>query len=100
MLCATVQAAGIKVSSPDGQAVITVTDAGELSYAVAFAGREVMAKSRFGIGADDVDLGAEVKLGKTSSRKVRESYAVFGGHAKAKNDCREIPVSVRSAAGG
>ena len=27
-LCATIQAAEVKVSSPDGKAVITVTDAG------------------------------------------------------------------------
>ena len=70
-LGATIQAAEIKVSSPDGKAVITVTDAGGLSYAVTFDGREVVAKSRFGIVADDVDLGADVKLGKTSSRKIQ-----------------------------
>ena len=64
-LCATVPAAEIKVSSPDGKAVITVTDAGGLSYAVTFDGREVVAKSRFGIIADGVDLGADVKLGTT-----------------------------------
>ena len=64
-LCAAVQAAEIKVSSPDGKAVITVTDAGGLGYAVTFGGREVVAKSRFGIIADGVDLGADVKLGKT-----------------------------------
>jgi alpha-glucosidase len=99
VLCATVQAAEIKVSSPDGKAVITVTDAGGLSYTVAFDGREVVAKSRFGIVADAVDLGAEVTLGKSSSHTIRESYAMFGGHAEAKNNCHETTVSVRSAAG-
>jgi len=98
-LCATVQAAEIKVSSPDGKAVITVTDAGGLSYAVAFDGREVVARSRFGIIADDVDLGADAKLGKTSSRKIRESYSMFGGHSEANNNCRETTVAVRTAAG-
>jgi alpha-glucosidase len=98
-LCTTVQAAEIKVSSPDGKAVITVTDAGGLSYAVTFDGREVVAKSRFGIIADDVDLGADVKLGKTSSRKIRESYSMFGGHSQANDNCRETTVSIRTAAG-
>jgi alpha-glucosidase len=98
-LCAAVQAAEIKVSSPDGKAVITMTDAGGLSYTVAFDGREVVAKSRFGIIADDVDLGAAVKLVKTSSHKIHESYAIFGGHSEAKNNCRETTVSIRSAAG-
>ena len=98
-LCATVQAAEIKVSSPDGKAVVTVTDDGGLSYAVAFEGREVVGKSRFGIIADGVDLGAGVTLGKSSSRKIHESYSMFGGHSRAENDCRETTVSVRSAAG-
>jgi alpha-glucosidase len=99
VLGAAVQAAEIKVSSPDGKAVITVTDAGGLSYAVALDGREVVAQSRLGIIADEVDLGAEVKLGKTSSRTIRESYAMFGGHAEANNHCRETTVSVRTAGG-
>ena len=98
-VCAVIQAAEVKVSSPDGKAVITVTDAGGLNYAVTFDGREVVAKSRFGIVADDVDLGADVKLGKTSSHKINESYAMFGGHSEAKNNCRETTIAVRTAAG-
>ena len=96
---AAVQSAEVKVNSPDRKVVVTVTDNGGLSYNVSFDGREVVSPSRFGIVADDVDLGADVKLGKTSSRKIRESYSMFGGHAKALNYCRETTVSVRSAAG-
>jgi alpha-glucosidase len=59
----------------------------------------VVAKSRFGIIADDVDLGADARLGKTSSHTISESYSMFGGHAEAKNNCRETTVSVRTAAG-
>jgi alpha-glucosidase len=98
-LCATVYAAEIKVGSPDGKAVITVTDSGGLSYTVTLDGREVVTKCRFGIIADDVDLGTDVKLGKSSSHKINESYAMFGGHAEAKNNCLETTVSVRTAAG-
>ncbi len=98
-VCAAIQAAEVKVSSPDGKAVITVTDSGGLNYAVTFDGREVVAKSRFGIIADGVDLGADVKLGKTSSHKINESYAMFGGHSEAKNNCRETTVSVRTSGG-
>jgi alpha-glucosidase len=99
VLYATVQAAEIKVSSPDGKAVVTVTDAGGLSYTVLFNGREVVSKSRFGIISDGVDLGADAKLGKSSSRMIRESYPMFGGHAEALNNCRETTVAVHSAAG-
>jgi alpha-glucosidase len=97
-LCAAGQATEIKVSSPDGKAVITVTDEGGLSYAVKFDGREVVAKSRFGIISDGVDMGADAKTGKTTSRKIRETYPMFGGHSQATNECRETTVSVASAA--
>src|SRR5207244_3380982 len=96
---ATVHAAEVKVSSPDGKAVIVVTDAGGLSYSVFFDGREVVNKSRFGIIADDVDLGADAKLGKSTSHRIHESYSMFGGHSQALNNCRETTVSVKSAAG-
>ena len=98
-VCVAIQSAEVKVSSPDGKAVITVTDDGGLSYAVTFDGREVVDKSRFGIIADNVDLGADVKLGKTSSLKINESYAMFGGHSEANNNCRETTVAVHTAAG-
>jgi len=99
LLCATVQAAEVKVSSPDGKVVIAVTDAGGLGYSVFFDGREVVSQSRFGIISDGVDLGANVTLKKSSSRTIRESYSMFGGHSQALNDCRETTIAVRSASG-
>jgi alpha-glucosidase len=100
LLGATLQAAEIKVNSPDGKAVITVTDAGGLSYTVSLDGREVVGKSRFGIVSDGVDLGADAKLGRSSSHRIREKYSMFGGHSEALNYCRETTIAVRSAAGG
>ena len=99
LFCATVQGAKVRVKSPDGKAVIVVTDAGGLSYTVLFDGREVVDKSRFGIVADGVDLGADVALKKSSSRRIRESYPMYGGHARAIIHCRETTLSVRTAAG-
>jgi alpha-glucosidase len=99
LLCGATHATEIKVKSPDGKAVITVTDAGGLSYSVVFDGRPVVNKSRFGIVADGVDLGAQVTLGKSASHNIRESYSMFGGHSEAVNNCRETTVSVRSASG-
>ena len=99
LFCAVTHAVEIKVSSPDGKAVVSLTDVGGLSYSVLFDGREVVSQSRFGIVADGVDLGADVKLGKTSSRKIRDSYSMFGGHSQVINQFRESTVSVRRAAG-
>ncbi len=96
---AALQSAEVKVSSPDGKAVVALTDAGGLSYSVFLDGREVVSKSRFGIVADGVDLGVDARLGKTSSRRIHESYSMFGGHSQAANNCRETTVSVRTATG-
>ena len=104
LLCLVLSASGAnaaekRLASPDGKAVIAVTDAGGLSYSVFLDGREVVDKSRFGIVADGVDLGADVMLKKSSSRRIREKYSMFGGHSQADNDCRETTLSVRSAGG-
>ena len=99
LLVAVGQSAEVKVNSPDGKVAVAVTGNGGLSYIVSFDGREVVSQSRFGIVADGLDLGASVTLGKSSSRKIHESYAMFGGHSRAENNCRETTVSVRSAAG-
>ena len=93
------KAAEIPVKSPDGKMVVTVTDDGGLSYSVVLDGRQVVSQSRFGIVADGVDLGADAKLGKVSSRKINESYSMFGGHSEAQNSCRETTIAVRSAGG-
>ena len=98
-LGAAAQAAEVRVKSPDGKAAIVVTDTGGLSCSVFFAGREVVSKSRFGLVADGVDLGVDIVLGKSFSRKIRESYSMLGGHSQALNSCHETTVSVRSAAG-
>ncbi len=96
---ASAQSAEIVVKSPDRKVVATVTDDGGLSYSVSLDGREVVRNSRFGIVSDGVDLGANVTLDKSSSRKIRESYAMFGSHARAENDYRETTIAVRSAGG-
>ena len=97
--CLTGLSAAVSVKSPDGGVVVSVTDDGGLKYSVTLDGREAVSKSRFGIVADGVDLGADVRLGKAASRKISESYPMLGGHAKAVNECRETTISVRSASG-
>ncbi|HWC60839.1 MAG TPA: glycoside hydrolase family 97 catalytic domain-containing protein [Verrucomicrobiae bacterium] len=98
-LGADVIAAEIKVASPDGKVAITVADTRGLNYSVSLDGRPMVNPSRYGIIANEVDLGADVKFGKTASRKIHESYSMFGGHSRAENNCRETTITVRSAAG-
>ncbi len=94
---ADIQSAEVVVKSPDRNVVVTVTDDGGLNYSVAFEGRTVVEKSRFGIVADGVDLGMNATLGKTSSHKIHETYAMFGGHSRAENYCRETTISLRNS---
>ena len=96
---ASADAVEVTVKSPDGKAAITVTDDRGLSYSVFLDGRKAVDKSRFGIVSEGVDLGADAKLGQTSSRKIHETYSLSGGHARAENDCRETTVSVRGGGG-
>jgi len=93
---ANIQSAEVVVKSPDRNVVVTVTDDGGLNYSVAFEGRTVVEKSRFGIIADGVDLGVNATLVKSASHNIRETYAMFGGHSRAENNCNESTVSVRS----
>ena len=99
ILSTNVQSSVVNVVSPNGHAVITVTDVGGLSYSVSFDGHEILDKSRFGVIADGVDFGADAKLGKSSSRKIHETYSMFGGHSQAINECRETTISVVNSRG-
>jgi alpha-glucosidase len=96
LLAAVAQSAEVRVASPDGKTIITLSDEGGLRYTVSFNGATVVEKSRFGIVSDGVDLGADARLGKSSSRKIRESYPMSGAHGKAENRCRENTIAVRS----
>ena len=96
---ASLNSAEVRVKSPDGHVVVAVTDSGGLSYSVSFDGREAVGKSRFGIIADGVDLGTDAALGKPSSRRIRESYSLFGGHSRTENSCRETTIAVRASTG-
>ena len=94
---ANIRSAEVVVKSPDRHVIVTVTDDGGLNYSVVFDGRKVVDRSRFGIVADGVDLGMNATLGKSSSHKIRETYAIFGGHSSVENYCRETTISIRNS---
>jgi alpha-glucosidase len=96
----SVNAANVDVKSPDGKVMVRVDDSGGgLTYSVSLDGRQVVEPSRFGIVTDGADLGGDAKLGATTSRKIHESYAMFGGHSRAENNCRETTISVSATNG-
>ena len=87
----------IVVSSPDGKLWTELSAAdGVLKYRVTVDGKQVLASSRLGIEADDVEFGKDVTLGAAKSRKVDEHYRFFGVHAEAVNRANETTVSATS----
>ena len=87
----------IVVSSPDGKLRTELSAAdGVLKYRVTVDGKQVLASSRLGIEADDVEFGKDVTLGAAKSRKVDEHYRFFGAHAEAVNRANETTISATS----
>jgi alpha-glucosidase len=85
------------ISSPDGKvkAELSVPD-GTLKYRVIVDGKQVLAPSRLGIEADDVELGMDVVLGSGKVHKIDEHYKFFGAHAEAINLANEATVPAKS----
>ena len=87
----------INVSSPDGRtrAELTASD-GILHYRILVDGNQVLAPSRIGIEADDVELGQDVTLGSANSHKVNEHYRFYGAHTEAFNLATEATIPAQS----
>ncbi|HEY5054993.1 MAG TPA: glycoside hydrolase family 97 catalytic domain-containing protein [Acidobacteriaceae bacterium] len=87
----------ISISSPDGKvkAELSATD-GVLRYRVTVDGKQVLAPSRVGIEADDVEFGKDAILGAAKLRKVDEHYRFYGAHAEAVNRANEATVPAKS----
>ncbi|MGI4756811.1 MAG: glycoside hydrolase family 97 catalytic domain-containing protein [Janthinobacterium lividum] len=87
----------VTIASPDGKirAELNAGD-GVLRYRVMVDGKQVLAPSVLGIEADDVELGREVTLGATQTRKVDEHYHFLGAHAEAVNRANEATVAAQS----
>jgi alpha-glucosidase len=74
----------VVVSSPDGRMRVELSAVdGILRYRVVVDGKQVLAPSKIGVEADDVELGLNVTLDSAKSRKVDELYRFFGAHAEA-----------------
>ena len=87
----------ITVSSPDGRTRAELSAAGGiLRYRIFVDGNQVLAPSRIGIEADDVELGQDVTLGSANSRKVNEHYRFYGAHAEAVSRATEATIPAQS----
>lgn len=87
----------IAISSPDGKVKVELSaTSGALEYRVAVDGRQVLAASRLGIDADNVEFGTDATLGAPTSHKIDERYRFFGAHAEALNRANEATIPAKS----
>jgi len=88
------------VASPDGKVKAELSTAdGVLQYRVLVDGKQVLAPSKVGIEADDVEYGRDATLGAAKLRKVDEHYHFNGAHAEAVNRANEATVPAKSHGG-
>ncbi len=90
-----------RLTSPDGsvQARLSVDASGQLVYAVAFRGMNVISDSPVGMTLDGVDLGRVRTLTALRVSEVHESYPVRGAHAEAKLDALRALYHVQPQSG-
>ena len=69
---------------------------GLLRYRVLVDGKQVLAPSKIGIKADDVEFGEDVTLGTVAPRTIDEHYPFSGAHAEARAHGNEAVVAARS----
>lgn len=87
----------IIVSSPDGKVKAELSaPGGVLQYRVLVDGRQVLAPSKLGIAADEVEFGRDATIGASKLRNISEHYRFFGAHAEAVNRANESTVSAKS----
>lgn len=88
----------VAVFSPDGRMRAELSaEGGLLQYRIVVDGKQLLAPSRIGIKADDVEFGEGVNLGSGHVRKVDERYPFFGAHAKAIAHANEVSVPAQSS---
>ncbi len=77
MTFAVAQAKDVKVASPDGKLVVTVTDeGGKAAYSVELDGRQMLTKSALGLKTNIGDFTQRLTIAGSEERKVAKDYTM------------------------
>ena len=77
MIFAVAQAKDVKVASPDGKLVVTVTDeGGKAAYSVELDGRQMLTKSALGLKTNIGDFTQGLTIAGSEERKVAKDYTM------------------------
>jgi alpha-glucosidase len=89
-------AADVTVASPDGRVrfVLAAGAAGHLEYTVSFNAKNIIDPSPVGIVVDKVDLADGAQIGSAETYEVNETYAWYGPHSTAVNNCNGAKVAL------
>jgi alpha-glucosidase len=89
----------ITVKSPDGKIRVEINRGADskLYYKIEANDKEIITPSRIGIVSDNVDLGSDVSFGSAESKRIDETYPVFGIHNKAINRCNSKTIEIQTA---
>jgi alpha-glucosidase len=91
----------VVLDSPDGAVRLDIDPGGgRLTFAIARAGRPVIAPSALGLVVDGVDLGRGATVGGVEKYRLDESYRTRGAHSRAISRCNGVRVSARHAESG
>jgi alpha-glucosidase len=91
----------VELDSPGGAVRVEIdAGGGHLTFAIARAGRPVIAPSELGLVVDGVDLGRGAAIGEVERYRVEESYPTRGVHSRAVCRCNGARMSARHAESG
>jgi alpha-glucosidase len=89
-------AADVTVARPDGRVrfVLPPGAQGHLEYTVTFNSKNIVDPSPLGIVVDGVDLAGGAQIGKAETYSVDETYAWYGPHSTAADNCNGVKVAL------
>jgi hypothetical protein len=91
----------VRVSSPDGKLVVTVSDAGgKLSYTATLDGQQMLAPSALGLNTSLADLSKDLTIDNVQSSMVNVQYSMRGTKAStAKYEANALNIDVKNKDG-
>ncbi|HYG34846.1 MAG TPA: glycoside hydrolase family 97 catalytic domain-containing protein [Clostridia bacterium] len=95
-------AAVTELSSPDRavQLLLSTDSEGHLTYSVRWNGQPRLETARAGVVVDNSDLGASIKFGTPTTRRIAESFPWRGNKTNALGVCQATELPMRSEKAG
>ena len=99
--CGVANAGTVKVSSPDGNLVVSVGEkSGQAFYTVDYQGKRIVTDSRLGFQLSDGEVGSHVKIARKQRSAKDETWTQpWGEELLARNHYNELTVGFQEKTG-